>query len=1768
MNQTVRALPRNFVEHLRRLAAERADDVALIVTQEQGRAVTDIRISYAELDTRVRALAARLQARFAVGERALLLLDNDDHYAVAFLACLYAGLIAVPLFPPQASRAQHLARLRGIARDAGAACVLTTKSLHATMGALQESADAQVVTVDDTNSDEARLWRERQPADEDIVFLQYTSGSTSAPRGVMVSHANLMANERIMTETLGLRDEDVFASWLPLYHDMGLIGGLLQPIYRGAPLILMRPDFFLARPVRWLETISRHRVTVSGGTDFAYRLCAERVKEAQIAALDLTSWRIAYTGAEPVRHDTLTAFGKRFAGAGFDKSAFQPCYGLAEATLFITGGRADRNVAVGHFSAEHLAQNQAVPDENGVPLVGCGRIATDNHIRIVDPATRKDVPDPRIGEIWASGPSVTRGYWNNADATKEALLEDANRAWLRTGDLGFLRDGQLYVTGRSKDLIITRGHNLYPQDIEYAIEEKTEAVRPGRVAAFAVEGPEGEGIGIAAEISRNMQKRLSPQALVDALNATVSEHCGESLSVVALLNNGALPKTSSGKLQRQACRQGVAKRSLDAYAIWERGHFVLGGSDIANDVPTAPVDALERELSKIWREALRLETDAPLGRDAHFFLLGGNSLAAIQVAARVSEHWGIEASTRMLFEHPLLRDCAEVIRQHIAAGQKAVLIEALPPEGRKALLPLSPAQQRQWFLWRLNPADTAYHITGALRLEGDLDIDAFRAAFLGLIERHESLRTVFQSGEDNLGRQRILPEIALDLPLIDLSGQPAEQREAGLREITQMLNAQPFDLTQAPLLRARLVRQTHDVHVLVVVMHHIISDATSMRILIDELGLRYRALRKDEVPALPILPLQYADYAVWQNDWLRREPDVARQLAYWKQQLADESDPVALPPDHPRQAKADHRAARHSFPLPPDLASALREVAARRGTTRFMFLLAGLQVLLHRFGGNEDIRVGVPVANRHRARTAGVVGFFVNTLALRARLHGRMSLSCALGSTLQTMLDAQTHQDLPFEQVVEALRPARALGQTPLFQVLFNDLQEDFRELEAATGLSVTRLPVEADSAQFELTVEVRERIGVTQVDLTYAADLFEPSSMRRLGEGYLRALSALIEQPEQAIGDVPLFAAPLAETKAANSAVRVNRAASAPQTLHARFERQAACQPGAIALTCGEQEIRYAELNARANRLAHRLIASGACGERRVGIALDRSIHLIVGILAVLKAGAGYVPLDPVYPPERLAYMAADSGIDLLLTESALEDRLRSVQWPHVPTLCVDEIDLEGEPDRNPGIQTRPDQLAYVIYTSGSTGQPKGAQLTHRNVCRLLDASAAWFDFHERDVWTLFHSYAFDFSVWEIFGALCAGGRLVIVPFLTCRAPDDFLRLLREARVTVLNQTPSAFRQLIQTVDRHGGEGLALRHVIFGGEALEVEDLRPWFDRFGDERPRLANMFGITETTVHVTCQPITRAELGASRYSPIGAPLPDLTAWALDGELNPLPPGLPGELYVAGPGLARGYLNRAGLTAQRFIANPFNCAGGRLYRTGDWVRETADGQFEYLGRIDQQVKIRGFRIEPGEIQSRIRAIASVMDAVVVVSNSVDGPALVAYVVPRDPGSADVAAIREELARVLPGYMMPATLMFVEALPLTANGKIDRQALPPPRAVNDKPGAPPQGEVAQKIAAIWAEVLGMEAIGAHDNFFDMGGHSLQVLRVHRLIEERVSPAVSIVDLFRYPTVDALAARIERGAEIPNIANRREEARLERQRAALQKRRRVAEERV
>ncbi|WP_341888587.1 amino acid adenylation domain-containing protein [Variovorax sp. YR752] len=1751
--------PVDFVTHLRSLAAQRPDDTALIAITDGDGSARDTPISYRTLDARVRGLAAHLQQAFAPGGRALIMLDNSDDYVVSFFACLYVGLVAVPVFPPESTRKRHLGKLEGIAADAGACCVLTHATIRDAMAGVDAAfAQAVLIAVDEIDATGADTWRPHTPAATDIAFLQYTSGSTSAPKGVMVTHANLMANMRAIEEGLSVCTSDTFVTWLPLNHDMGLIGGLLQPMHRGTVVALISPRYFLERPVRWLEAVSRLRATVSGGPDFAYRLCLDRVSDAQLARLDLSSWRLAFSGAEPVRADTLRSFQQRFAPAGFPAEAVYPCYGLAESTLFVTGGHRGSGMVAHGFDKARLAQGAVVRDDEGTVLVGCGRSVAHHAVRIVDPATLAVCADDGVGEIWASGPSLGSGYWNKPEVSQKTFVVQDGTRWLRTGDLGFVHGGQLYVAGRIKDLVIVRGHNLYPQDIEREVEREVEAVRKGRVAAFAVDGPEGEGIGLAAEVSRSIQKLVRPDVLVEALSAAVSEQCGEPLSVVMLLNPGGMPKTTSGKLQRGACREGWIDRTADAYAIYAHGAFVLGGSaPAAVDTSEAALDDVEQALATIWHAVLRRPAERPLARDAHFFTHGGNSLAATQVAARVGERWDIDFPLRALFEQPRLGDLARELRRVLALGQRRAHqpIPALPAERRAGLLALSHAQARQWFLWQLDPKNGAYHVGVALRLSGALNADAMTAALEGLLARHESLRTVFRTAADGTVGQLVLPTAPLALAHIDLRALPEGDREGAAAAQARKLQAEPFDLAAGPVLRAAWLQLGDERHILAIVTHHIVSDGASLQVLLDEFGAAYGAHAQGETPSLAAPLIQYADYAAWQRDWLAAG-EAERQLTYWRAQLGDAHPVLALPTDRPRHAVANYRAASHAFDLDAALVARLHATAQAHGATLFMVLLAGFQALLHRYTGQPDVRVGVPVANRHRPETTGLIGFFVNTQVLRATMSGRTPFAQLLAQSREAALGAQAHQDLPFEQLVDALQPQRSLSHNPLFQVMFNLLREDTAVLRGLPGLAVDEYRMDDSAAQCELALDIRERAdGQVRAVFTTAAELFDAATVARMAAHYRALLETLTTDPARAVGDALWLAA---EEQAQLHAWGTGTSlASTATPAHRLFEAHVRRAPDAIALIAGDTELSYAALDRRANRLAHRLLRHGVRPDTLVAVAVDVPIDRVVSLLAVLKACGTYLPMDPSHPPQRLSQLLADSGAALLLTGS----HSTVGEGGTVARLAVDDASLDDEPDEAPQVALHDHHLAYVIHTSGTTGRPKGVAVAHGALSMHLQAMADTCGLTADDRSLQFALPHVDAAIEQCLLPLATGAALVLQP-QWCSLASELDALLQRHRVSVVDLPPAYARQLLQDQPpfQH-----AVRLALFGGEAWTGEDLA--LIRRVLRPARVVNAYGPTEAVITPTLWS-AQAEATVQGYAPIGRPVGRRTAHVLDADLQPVPQGVPGELYLGGEGLARGYLGRAALTAERFIADPFDAAGGRLYRTGDLVRWRADGQLEYLERLDHQVKVRGFRIELGEVEARLREQPGVREALVCLHEGAAGPLLVAYVAPAAGVSLDATTLKTQLAQALPDYMVPSALMVLDSFPLGANGKVDRRALPAPAAAGTQGYEAPRGDVAQTLAAIWAELLKVEQVGLHDNFFDLGGNSLLVIRMHRLVEDRLQPGLAVVDLFKYPTVGALARHIEQLGRGPAAATddaALAKQRAQQQRAALLQRRRPTE---
>lgn len=1056
--------------------------------------------------------------------------------------------------------------------------------------------------------------------------------------------------------------------------------------------------------------------------------------------------------------------------------------------------------------------------------------------------------------------------------------------------------------------------------------------------------------------------------------------------------------------------------------------------------------------------------------------------------------------------------------------------------GHSQVAPLSYGQRSLWLVNQDAPASAAYNVAFAVSVASPIARDALREALQALTDRHAILRTTYDFA-DGRPSQRVAGSGQAEVRFLDLAG---TDDAALLRQVEEDYR-RPFDLAAGPVLRTSVFSRGPVDHVLLITAHHIAIDGWSLLLLLEELRQLYVEQTAGTPAALPRPELQYTDYAEWQAQMLAG-PEGEQLARYWEAKLASPRAEVELPSDRPRPARKSAHGATHDFQFDTALTRQLGQLARAEGTTLFVLMLAAFKVLLYRYSGTEDLVVGTPTLGRNKAEFGRILGHFVNPVPLRSRVTAELPFRTLMAELRQTLLEALDSQEYPLALMVERLHPARDPARSPLFETMFV-LQrfEQFRVLSEllfagpgdATsdfgGLQVRPYPLHQQEGQFDLGLGLVDRTDTLGGAFKYNPDLFDAVTIGRLSEHYLNLLRSIVADPDARVGQLCLLGEAERLALIATPARLPETHPAAP--LHERFEAQVARDPQAVALSCDGQSLSYGELNRRANRVAHRLRELGIRPDTLVGLCAERSFDLVVGLIGILKAGGAYLPIDLAYPAERIAFMLEDAQAPVILTQRELLSRL---PVHGATTLCIDDPALSACPDTNPPPAVGPDQLIYVIYTSGSTGKPKGTLLTHRAVDRLLQSTQHWYGFGAGDVWTLFHSVAFDFSVWELWGALAWGGRLVVVPFWVSRAPESFLELLHREGVTVLNQTPSAFRQLVQADLASGAvRSTALRHVVFGGEALELQSLRPWFERHGDTRPQLVNMYGITETCVHVTYRPIRLADLDSGRGSVIGVPIPDLTVHVLDAALEPMPIGVVGEMYVGGPGLARGYLNRPELTAERFIPDPFR-TGERLYRTGDLARRLAEGDLEYIGRIDQQVKIRGFRIELGEIEAALGRHPMVRQAAVIARNDAGGgKELAAYLVTDGGRPVGQAELREHLRATLPDYMVPAHFVFLQTLPLTANNKVDVRALPAPdeqpAAVRDAE-AEPRSTLEFQLLALWRQALGNDNLGTHDNFFDHGGHSLVAVELLSRIEQVYGRKLPLATLFQAPSVAELAA--------------------------------------
>ncbi|WP_137925664.1 non-ribosomal peptide synthase/polyketide synthase, partial [Cupriavidus sp. 2SB] len=1462
------------------------------------------------------------------------------------------------------------------------------------------------------------------------AYVIYTSGSTGQPKGVTVARGALTHYVRAVLDRMALPAE----------------AGSLAMISTVAADLGHTSFFGALCSGRTLHLISRERAF--DPDRFGEYMAAHGVDALKIVPSHLQALLQARDAASVLPRHLLVLGGESTSWDLLDRiHALRPgCavmnhYGPSETT-------------VGVLTQDGQTANRTAA---GLPL---GKPLANGKAMVLD-ADMNPVAQGVAGELYLSGPGVARGYAARPGQTAERFVAHPLRAgerMYRTGDkVRMLPDGSLAFLGRVDDQVKIRGYRVEPGEVRRAM-----LALPGVAEAEVLADQADDG---RAMLCAYVVGSADANTLRERLSATLPDY----MVPAAIVLLDALPLNANGKIDRKA----LPRPERDGGSRYE-----------------APQSEFEEKLAAIWAEVLGV---ARVGRSDNVFALGADSILSLKVVARARKQ-GIKLAPRQLLEHQTLAALAAAHAAAVApvavAQSDAAPLPAMPrlaDDVRFDPQPLSPAQARQWFLWKLDPASTANHIAGGLRLQGALDIDLLVQALRAVVARHEAFRTVIVADADGKAMQRVLPEATFDVPVIDLRNTAGA--EASATDEAARLALTPFDLEGQIPVRAALIRMADDDHRLVVVMHHIASDGWSMRVIVDEFVTRFGALRNGQ--ALPVAPLavQYVDYAAWQRGWFDAA-EQTRQLDYWRTQLGHDHPVLQLPADAPRLAADGYREARHVATLPRTVRDALAQRAQASGATVFMALLTAFQTLLSRYTGLADIRVGVPIANRHRADVQDTVGLFVNTQVMRLQADPRMTLAQALAQTREAALGAQAHQDLPFEQLVDALQPERSLSHPPLFQVMFNHQRDNRAALAALAGssdLSVTPWAVGAQAAQFELVLDsIEHDDGTLQLTLRYAAELFEPETMARMAAHYEAMLQALATQPDTAVADVPLLGA---EEGARLDGWGINTDThGTPEPVHHLIARQAAATPDAVALVFGEQSLRYAELDARANRLAHQLIALGVRPEMPVGIVAERSIEMVVGLLGILKAGGAYVPIDPEYPAERIAYMVEDSAVSLLLGQSHLRERVPArlaATW-----LDLDTLDWNAWPTYAPAVPLHAESLAYVIYTSGSTGRPKGAANRHGALHNRLAWMQQAYALSASDTVLQKTPFSFDVSVWEFFWPLMAGARLALAAPGEHRDPARLVARIAAHDVSTLHFVPS---MLAAFMAHDGVEACrSVRRIVCSGEALPAEVQAqvlarlPWVS--------LDNLYGPTEAAIDVTYWNC-RAE---GRQVPIGRPLSGIRTHVLDGSLNRVPQGVAGELYLGGVGLARGYLRRPGLTAERFVADPFE-AGGRLYRTGDLVRWRADGQLEYLGRIDHQVKIRGLRIELGEIEAQLLALPEVAEAVVV---AVGGTRLVAYVACRAGQSLDAQAMRVRLGEALPEYMVPSALMVLDRLPLNANGKLDRKALPAPEAQTQASYEAPQGEAEIALAAIWAEVLGIQRVGRHDNFFELGGDSIISLQI------------------------------------------------------------------
>ncbi|MGG3311073.1 amino acid adenylation domain-containing protein [Paenibacillus lautus] len=1676
-----------------------------------------------------RALHLLREQGLEPGDFAVMQTEDNERFILLFWACVLGGIIPVPVTAARTDEGHK--KLIQVCKQLEAPRLLCDEELwpgiqgyalkHGEAEALAqlESGSVPVAEIFAAAADAVRPEAESYDAAEtDTAFIQFTSGSTGDPKGVVLTHGNILSNMRAIILGAQSTERDSSLSWLPLTHDMGLIGFHLSPLFCGMNQLHLPTSTFVLHPMKWLELTHKHRVTCLSSPNFGYVHFLQHWKPEGADDWDLSCVRLIFNGAEPISAAHCRDFLEAMKPYGLKGNCIFPVYGLAEGSLAVTFPGTEDHLNTALLERQSLAVGQPVRmaahgDHAAIEIVELGFPVQECEVRICD-ETGNPSAAGSVGLIHIRGRNVTSGYYKRPDVNQQTIFPDG---WLNTGDLGFFLEGRLYVTGRMKDVIFVNGQNVYPHDLETLISS-LKGAEIGKTAIAAVQDLTTKRDAIAVFI-QHRGKTGGFVPLMAEVKKLLNRSAGLDVAFVVPIRR--IPKTTSGKIRRyvlaEALREGEFAETLAELAELEAAAALKrcdaeGGDALRGDVGLEPAMETEERIMSIWREVLKKDS---IGRKDGFLEQGGNSLKAAYAAARLQETFGVELTLTELFLHDTVGSLAALLEQKAREGEGTAA--AVPPLVCKAeertVYPATSAQKRLFILEELNPGLLGYNLPFAVQVKGPLDIERFRAAWQALIERHPALRTSFYMEDGNV-MQRIEQAVEPPLAVVDGSSWPAS-----VLTMRQRSFLQPFDLEQAPLLRMELVRLERESSVLLLDMHHIITDGTSMGILMSDLTRFY------EGNAPEPLSIHGGDIALWEETgrsggWLER------QKLYWHEIFRDGVLSPALPSPRPRPQKPSYRGAIERFELEPELAGSLRALARREGVTLYTVLLSIYYVLLAKYTGESDIVVGTAAARRVRPEMQSVVGMFVNMVPIRLRGQSGLRFDQWLMQVNGEALAAIGNGDVPYEEIAELANVKREYGRNPLFDSVFT-LQN--MELPEWRGKNVVYAPqaMDSGSAKFDLTWECADNGVSIAFTLEYALDLYDERAAAQLARHYVALARAVAAQPHAALGELEPIDAGERERL-----LRRGRSFVAPPqelSLHRLFERQAVETPQQIAVEMGERAYTYSELNERANRFVRALVQRGVAPGAKVALLLLRSPDMITAILAVLKAGAVYVPIDPQYPEERILFMLQDTEARVIVTVAAMMEMVAQLAGDSIDVVEMDGLDTrwDGESGHNLDFDGSADDLAYIMYTSGSTGKPKGIMTAHRNVSRIA-VHTDYVSISENDALLQLSNYAFDGSTFDLYGALLNGAKLTVVGEEEVADVVRLAELIEGRGITVFFVTTALFNTLVD----HGLESLrGVRHILFGGERASVPHIRKALRALGSGV--LLHVYGPTETTVFATCYRVTETWDGRGTATvPIGTPIARSETLVLSKQGRLQPDFVPGELWIAGDGVASGYVNLPEQTASKFQPHPFR-EGETVYGTGDLVRRLPDGNLEFLDRIDSQVKLRGYRIELGEIECRLLDCAGVKEAFVALIENDGAPYLCAYIVAEQ--TEGQASVLSQLTGKLPAFMIPAAFVQLEKLPLNGSGKVDKKRLPAPeRAV---PYEAPATDTEILVAGLWQEVLHAGQVGALDHFFEHGGHSLKAAALTSAIYKHCRVRMSLQEIFKLPTVREQAAWIDRAAK-------------------------------